>query len=104
MSIRLSRANTRVKVANADLSHSLYEMRWRQVDEALRAGETGEAIAQLSCFLRQNPNDGTAAARLLSQLSACNFPILAVPTLVHEALVTGVYFNRTANLLATGTA
>jgi WD40 repeat protein len=104
MSVRLSRANTRVKVANAELSHSLSEMRWRQVDDALKAGETGEAIAQLGRFLRQNPNDGTAAARLLSQLSDCNFPIPVIPPLVHEALVTGLDFNRTGSLLATVTA
>lgn len=104
MSVRLSRANTKVKVANAELSHSLYEMRWRQVDDSLRAGETGEAIAQLSWFLRQNPNDHTAAARLLSQLSDCNFPLLLTSPLVHEALVMGLDFNRAGNLLATVTA
>ncbi len=104
MSVRLNRANTNAKVANADLSHSLYEMRWRQVDDALRAGETGEAIAQLSYFLRQNPNDSAAAARLLSLLSARNFPIPLIPPLVHETPVTGLDFNRTGNLLATVTA
>jgi WD40 repeat protein len=104
MSVRLGRANTKVKVANAELSHSLYEMRWRQVDEALQANETSDAIAQLSYFVRQNPHDRTAAARLLSQLSDRNFPLLIIPPLVHEALVTSLDFNQAGNLLATVTA
>jgi WD40 repeat protein len=104
MSLRLSRANTKVKVANTDLTRSLYEAQWRQADEAARAEERGEAIARFSHFLREDPNDGDAAARLLSLLSSCNFPVLLIPPLIHEAPVRAMDFNQTGDRLATATS
>jgi WD40 repeat protein len=104
MSVRLHRANTRVEAANVNLTRSLYETQWRQADEAARAEEHGEAIARFSHFLRENPSDADAAARLLSLLSSCNFPVLLVPPLVHEAPVTALDFNRTGDRLATASS
>jgi WD40 repeat protein/serine/threonine protein kinase len=103
-SLRLSRANIKVQAANASLTQSLYEMRWRQVDDAVRVDKTGEAIAQLSRFLRDNANDGTAAARLLSLLSSCNFPILLFPPLVHDTPLVALDFSRAGDRLATASA
>jgi WD40 repeat protein len=103
-SLRLSRANTRVRAANASLSQSLNEMRWRQVDDAVRTDKTGEAMAQLSRFLRENPNDRTAAARLLSMLSSCNFPVLLFPPLVQETPAVALDFSRAGDRLATATS
>src|SRR5262249_28191756 len=54
-----------------------------------------------SHFLRQNPNDATAAARLLSLLSSYNFPILLYPPLVHEGPVNAMDFGATGEHLAT---
>jgi WD40 repeat protein len=104
MSLRLSRANTRVAAANANLTRSLYEAQWGQADEAARTGERGEAIARFSHFLREDPMDGDAAARLLSLLSTCNFPVLLLPPLVHEAPVRAMDFNEAGDRLATATS
>jgi WD40 repeat protein/serine/threonine protein kinase len=103
-SLRLSRANTKVRAANASLSQSLNEMRWRQVDDAMRADKGGEAIARLTRFLRENAHDAAAAARLLSVLSSCNFPVLLVPPLVHETPVTALDFSRAGDRLATASS
>src|SRR5262245_36032491 len=94
MSVRVSRANTRLRA-------SLYELRWRQADEASRAEDRAEAIARFSQFLRENPSDSTAAARLLSLLSSHNFPVLLHPPLAHEAPVQAVNFSRAGDRLAT---
>jgi WD40 repeat protein len=79
------------------LSRSLYESHWRQAEEAPRS----EAIAWFSYFLRQNPNDATAAARLLSMLSSYNFPTLLHSPLLHEGTVNGLDFGGTGEHLAT---
>jgi WD40 repeat protein len=104
MSIRLSRANTRVQAANVNLTRSLYETQWRQADEADRADEHGETIARFSHFLRLNPNDGPAASRLLSLLSSCNFPVLLVPPLTNDAPVVALDVSQAADRLVTVTS
>jgi WD40 repeat protein len=104
MSVRLSRANTRVEAANVNLTRSLYEAQWRRADDADRADEHGEAIARFSHFLRVNPNDGPAASRLLSLLASCNFPVLLVPPLTNEAQVVSLDFSQAADRLATVTS
>ncbi|HTL56275.1 MAG TPA: protein kinase [Candidatus Limnocylindrales bacterium] len=104
MSLRLSRANTKAQATNERLARSVYESRWRQADDAARADERGEAIARFSKFLRENPSDSTAAARLLSLLSTCNFPVLLVPPMLHETTVVALDFNRTGDRLATASS
>jgi WD40 repeat protein len=104
MNLRLSRANTEVRTGNARLEASLYELRWRQVEEAARSGARHEAIAWLSSFLRQAPSDAVAVMRLLSLLSSANFPLIHVPTLVHEAPVRAVEFNQAGDRLVSTTA
>jgi len=99
MSWRLSRANTEVRATNTRLSASLYEMRWRRTDEASRDGDRDEAIAWLSYFLRQNPADSVAAARLLSLLSTYDYPVLVHPPLAHEAPLSAYGFNRNGDRL-----
>jgi WD40 repeat protein/serine/threonine protein kinase len=96
-SMRLTSANRDVRASNQRLSLSLYESRWRQAELAGRS----EAIAWFSRFLRDNPGDSVAAARLLSLLSSHNFPILLKPPLVHEATVNMLDFGRTGEHLAT---
>jgi WD40 repeat protein/serine/threonine protein kinase len=96
-SVRLARANCDVRASNERLSLSLYESRWRQAELAGRS----ETIAWFSHFLRDNPSDSTAAARLLSLLSSCSFPLLLHPPLVHEGTVNGLDFGGTGEHLAT---
>jgi WD40 repeat protein len=103
-SVRLNRANTEVRATNSRLSSSLYELRWRRADEASRAGQHDEAIAWLSSFLRENPSNSVAAARLLSLLSSCNFPVMLLPPLVHEGSVSAIDFGATGEHLATLTS
>src|SRR5262249_5642894 len=79
----------------------LSELRWRKADDLSHAGERDEAIAWFSFLLRQNPNDATAATRLLSLLSSHNFPVLRFPILVHDAPVLALDFSRTGNRLLT---
>jgi WD40 repeat protein/serine/threonine protein kinase len=97
---RLSRANREVVSYNLSLQRSLYELRWRQADDAARAGKRSEAIAWFSQFLRKNPSDSTAAARLLSLLSSCNFPVLLLPPLVHQGPINALDFGVTGERLA----
>jgi WD40 repeat protein len=104
MSVRLSRANTRVEAANVNLTRSLHETQWRQADEAARLEEHGEAIARFSHFLRENPSDADAATRLLTLLSYCNFPVLLFPPLVHETPVVALDFSRAGDRLATASS
>ena len=104
MSVRLSRANTQVRAANVSLSRSLHEVQWRQADDADRASEHGEAIARLSRFLRDNPSDATAAPRLLSLLSSCNFPVLLLPPLTNRVPVAALDFSGVGDRLATATS
>src|SRR5262249_34419027 len=101
MSVRLARANREARASNLHLSRSLYESHWRQADDDARTEDRSEAIARLSHFLRQNPRDSVAAARLLSLLSSYNFPILLHPPLLHEGTVNALDFGRTGELLAT---
>jgi WD40 repeat protein/serine/threonine protein kinase len=96
-SVRLARANRDVRASNERLSLSLYESRWRQAE---LVGRT-EAIAWFSRFVRENPSDSVAAARLLSLLSSCSFPILLHPPLVHEGIVNALDFGGTGEHLAT---
>ena len=98
---RLNRANRQVRATNARLKANLYELRWRRADESSRAGQRDEAIAWLSSFLRENPSNSPAAARLLSLLSSCNFPVMTVPPLVHEGSVNAIDFGRSGEHLAT---
>jgi WD40 repeat protein len=101
MSARLGQANRDAQAYNLRLSRSLYESRWSHADDAARTGERSEAIAWFSHFLRQNPSDAAAAARLLSLLSSYNFPILLHPPLVHEGPVNALDFGATGERLAT---
>jgi WD40 repeat protein/serine/threonine protein kinase len=103
-SVRLNRANTEVRATNTRLSTSLYELRWRRADEASRSGQHDEAIAWLCSFLRENPSDSVAAARLLSLLSSCNFPVMLLPPLIHEASVNAMDFGQAGEHLATITS
>ena len=94
MTIRLNRANARLRA-------SLYELRWRQADEASRTDDRATSIARFSQFLRENPRDQTAAARLLSLLASCNFPMTLLQPLVHETPVTAMDFSPDGSYLAT---
>jgi WD40 repeat protein/serine/threonine protein kinase len=96
-SVRLARANREVRASNERLSRSLYESRWRQAEGADR----NESIAWFSYFLRDNPGDSAAAARLLSLLSSCSFPILLHPPLIHEGTINAMDFGGTGEHLAT---
>jgi WD40 repeat protein len=96
-SARLARANRDVRASNERLSLSLYESRWRQAELASRS----EAIAWFSRFVRDDPGDSASAARLLSVLSSCSFPILLHPPLAHDGIVNALDFGETGEHLAT---
>jgi eukaryotic-like serine/threonine-protein kinase len=103
MSLRLNRANTQVNATNRRLHASLHELQWRRADEASQTGERDEAIAWFSHFVRQDPNDAVAAGRLLSLLSACNFPVLLFPPLVHDSHIAAIDFGQSGKRLVTVT-
>jgi WD40 repeat protein/serine/threonine protein kinase len=93
--------SARLARANESLSRSLYESQWRQADDAARTEERSQAIAWFSHFLRKDPKDSVAAARLLSLLSSYNFPILLNLPFVHEGPVNAIDFGRAGERLAT---
>jgi WD40 repeat protein len=94
----------RLRQANTHLSASLYESHWRRADEASGQGDRDEAIAWFSHFLRQNPADSAAAARLLSLLTTYNFPVLLYPPLLHESSIVGICFDRSGTRLLSVTS
>src|SRR5262249_5042613 len=94
----------RLRQANTHLSASLYESNWRRADEAADQGDRDEAIAWFSHFLRQNPSDSAAAARLLSLLAAYNFPVLLHPPLLHDSPTLGISFDRSGSRLLSVTS
>ena len=104
MSVRLSRANTEVNATNRRLQASLHELQWRRADEASQTGERDEAIAWFAHIVRNDPDDAVAVGRLLSLLSACNFPVLLFPPLAHESEITAIDFGQSGKRLATMTA
>ncbi len=103
MSARLRRANFEVTESNRQLHASLHEMQWRRADEAARAGERDEAIAWFAHFVRSDPSNGVAVARLLSLLSGANFPMPLCPPLMHDSPISDLDFGPNGRRVVTAT-
>src|SRR5262245_7422161 len=84
VSARLASANRDKDRANVQLAKNLRDFEWQRIDELISKGKRGDALANLSKFLRQNPNDRAAAMRLVSMLSGCNFALPAGAPLRHD--------------------
>jgi WD40 repeat protein/serine/threonine protein kinase len=88
--VRLATANRAKDRANVQLAKHLRDLQWQKIDDLIATGKRANALAYLSSFLRQDPNDRIAATRVVSTLSGCNFGLLAVPPLFHGAPVNSV--------------
>src|SRR5215468_7627098 len=84
VSARLASANRDKDRANVQLAKNLRDFEWQKIDELISKGKRGDGLANLSKFLRQNPNDRAAAMRLVSMLSGCNFALPAGAPLRHD--------------------
>lgn len=101
MSLRLARARNQLIEANTRLAANLHDLQWQQAEDLDSAGRVGDAVARFSRFLRDDPMDLPAAARLLSLLSTRNFPLLLRPPLVHGSPVNWVEFAPSGPSLVT---
>jgi WD40 repeat protein/predicted Ser/Thr protein kinase len=87
VSVRLAAANRAKDRANVQLAKHGRDLEWQKIDELVASGKRADALAHLSHFLRENPQDGPAATRVVAMLSACNFGLLALAPLPHGAPV-----------------
>jgi WD40 repeat protein len=90
MGVRLASADHAKDRANVQLAKNLRDFEWQKIDELISNEKRGDALANLSQFLRQNPNDRVAAIRLVSMLSGCNFALPAGAPLRHDALLNSL--------------
>jgi serine/threonine protein kinase len=90
MNVRLTSANGQKDLANARLAAKLHDFEWQKVEDLASAGKRGDALALLSDFLRNNPHDEVAAARVFSMLNSGNFGLPKAPPFQHSAGVNSV--------------
>ncbi len=88
MSVRLATANFEKTQSNIQLAKDLRDFEWQKLDELATSGKRDDALANLTDFLRHNPNDRVAATRLISMLSGCNFALPAGAPMRHGAALT----------------
>lgn len=93
VSMRLATANGEKDRANAQLAKNLRNYEWQKIDELINSGKRSDALANLSEFLRQDPNDRVAATRLVSMMSGCNFALPAAAPLRHGAVVNSLLLS-----------
>ncbi len=103
MSARLRRANFEVTESNRQLHASLHELQWQRAEEAARSGARDEAIAWFAHFVRNDPSNRVATARLLSLMATANFPTPICPPLAHDSPITSLDFGRTGRRVVTAT-
>jgi WD40 repeat protein len=88
MSVRLASANHEKTKSNIQLAKDLRDFEWQKLDELATSGKRDDALANLTDFLRHNPNDRVAASRLISMMSVCNFALPAGAPMRHGAPLT----------------
>jgi WD40 repeat protein len=88
MSVRLATANFEKTQSNIQLAKDLRNFEWQKLDELATSGKRDDALANLTDFLRHNPNDRVAATRLISMMSVCNFTLPAGAPMRHGAALT----------------
>ncbi|HEX5220924.1 MAG TPA: protein kinase [Verrucomicrobiae bacterium] len=101
MSAHLASANRATERANVELAKNLRDFEWQKVDELVAARKRSLAMASLSAFLRENPNDRPAAMRLVSMMRGCNFALPAGVTLQHGAMVNSICLSADGQRLLT---
>jgi len=65
VSVRLASANRAKERANVQLAKNVRDFEWQKIDELIGSGKRADALAYLSRFLRQEPNDRLAATRTI---------------------------------------
>jgi WD40 repeat protein/predicted Ser/Thr protein kinase len=101
MSVRLASANFEKTQSNIRLAKDLRDFEWQKLDELATSGKRDDALANLSDFLRHNPNDHIAATRLISMMSVCNFALPAGAPMRHGAAVNIVVLSADGRRAAT---
>jgi len=87
--------------ANVALERRLRDFAWQNVEELTHAGKSADALAFVTRFLRRDPNDATAATRLLSMLSQHNFALPVGAPMMHGAKVNSLELNSASTRLLT---
>jgi WD40 repeat protein len=100
-SMRLAAANRDKDRANVQLAKNLRDFEWQKLDDLISSGKRSDALASLSAFLRQAPNDRVAATRLVSMMSGCNFAFPAAAPLRHGAAVNTLNLSSDSRRLLT---
>ncbi len=88
MSVRLASANFEKTQSNIQLAKDLRDFEWQKLDELAISGKRDDALANLTDFLRHNPNDRVAATRLIAMMSVCNFALPAGAPMRHGAVLS----------------
>jgi WD40 repeat protein len=101
MSFRLASANREKDRANVELAKNLRDFEWQRLDELAASGKRSVALATLSSFVHQDPNNRTAATRILSMLSYCNF-VLPATVLRQGAAVNTLALSSDGRRVLTG--
>jgi WD40 repeat protein len=102
LSLRIAAAKKEAEKANTRLARNVRSFEWQKIDELIGTGKRSDALAYLSSFLRQNPNDQLAAKRTISMMSSRTFGLPAAVPLRHGAQVNSLALSADDRRLLTG--
>jgi eukaryotic-like serine/threonine-protein kinase len=101
MSVRLGSANREKDKVNTRLTGMVRNFEWQKIEELVANGKRGHALAILSDFLRQNPQDAVTATRVISMLGGVNFALPSAKPLQHRAAVDSLSVRGDGRTVAT---
>ena len=101
ISVRLASANREKDRLNIQLANHVRDFEWQKIDDLISTGKRSDGLANLSNFLRQDPNDRVAATRLVAMMSGCNFCLPAAAPMRHGAAVNTLSLSRDGRRLIT---